>query len=223
MLDEELLGEIHYAIHARVCDMFEVRAAQQSGRVTCRDCGAPIPQPYQMGARNKNNVLKCNQCGWQVTCGEFYDSYTGKSMLPGSVVDMFEAYLERFPQAQTPSDKMLLIDWLIHQFHIMQGVPRMSVSKNIIQGTDEQVRELIETLAYGPGNTQGLSSLDEWRTIYYDPVRLFKQSHSHSQVQKIAAQLGIKGRSQMSEDDLIPEILRLAPELAVKPKDKKRR
>jgi len=222
MLDEELLDKVHYAIHARVCDMFEVREAQQFGRVKCRHCGAPIPQPYQMGSRNKNNILKCDKCGWQVTCGEFYDSYTGKSMLPGSVVDMFETYLERFPKTQTPSDKMLLIDWLIHQFHIMQGVPRMPVSVNVIQGTDDQVRELIETLAYGLGNTPGLSSLEKWHTVYYDPVRLFKQSHSHSQVQKIAAQLGIRGRSQMSEGELIPEILHLATELAVKPKDKKK-
>jgi hypothetical protein len=29
----------------------------------------------------------------------------------------------------------------------------------------------------------------------------------------------IRGRSQMSEDELIPEILRLAPELAMKPED----
>jgi hypothetical protein len=47
-------------------------------------------------------------------------------------------------------------------------------------------------------------------------VRLFNQSYSYSQVQKIAAQLGIKGRSHMSEDKLIPEILRLSPELAAK-------
>ena len=46
---------------------------------------------------------------------------------------------------------------------------------------------------------------------------MFKQSHSHSQVQKIAAQLGIQGRSQMSEDELIPEILRRAPELGTAP------
>ncbi len=48
---------------------------------------------------------------------------------------------------------------------------------------------------------------------------MFKQSHSHSEVQKIAAQLGIRGRSQMSEDELIPEILRRAPELAAKPEE----
>ena len=122
LLDEELLDQVHYAIYARVCDMFEVREAQQTGRVKCRACGAPIPQPYRMGTRNKNNVLKCDQCGWQVTCGEFYDSYTGGSMLPGSVADLFETYLARFPKARTPSDKMLLVDWLIHQFHVMQGV-----------------------------------------------------------------------------------------------------
>ncbi len=156
-MDETLLDQVHYAIHARVCDMFEVREAQQTGRVKCRDCGAPIPQPYRMGSR----------------------------------------------------------------IHVMQGVARMPVGENVIQGTVEQVRELIETLASGPGGTPGLPSLEEWRSVYYDPVRLFKQSHSHSQVQKIAAQLGIKGRSQMPEDQLIPEILRLAPELAGKPEEKR--
>lgn len=213
-LDTELLDEIHYGIHARVCDMFEVREAQQSGRVKCRNCGTPVPQPYGMGSRNKGNLLKCSRCDWEVTCGEFYDSYTGKSLLPGSVVDLFETYLERFPKAKTASEKMLLIDWLIHQFHVNQGVARMPVGQNVIQGTTDQVCELIESLASGPNSTLGLSSLEKWRSIYYNPVRLFKQSHSHSQVQKIAAQLGIQGRSQMSEDELIPEILRLAPELA---------
>jgi hypothetical protein len=105
----------------------------------------------------------------------------------------------------------------------MQGVARMPVGVNIIQGTTDQVCALLETLACGPDSTPGLSSQEAWRVIYYDPVRLFKQTHSHSQVQQIAAQLGIRGRSQMSEDELIPEILRLAPEFAVNPEDKTRR
>lgn len=220
LLDTDLLDQIHFAIHARVCDMFEVREAQQLGRVKCRNCGRLVPQPYRMGSRNRENILKCEQCGWQVTCGEFYNSYTSKSLLPGSVVDVFESYLERFPKVRTASEKMLLIDWLIHQFHVMQGVARMPVGQNVIQGTTDQVRELIESLASGPNSTQGLSAREKWQSVYYDPVRLFKQSHSHNQVQKIAAQLGIRGRSQMSEDELIPEILRLAPELAGKPEER---
>jgi hypothetical protein len=218
MLDEELLDSVHYAIHARVCDMFEVREAIQTGRVLCRNCGAPIPRPFRLGTWNKDKVLCCEQCGWQVTCGEYFEGYTGGGMMPGSVTELFETYLERFPKAQTPPEKMLLIDWLIHQFHVMQGVARKPVGENVIRGTTDQVRELIESLARAPGSTEGLSSLEEWQAVYYDPVRLFKQAHSHAQVQEIAAQLGIKGRSQMSEDELIPEILRLAPQLAVKPK-----
>ncbi|MFN2108425.1 MAG: Rho termination factor N-terminal domain-containing protein, partial [Anaerolineae bacterium] len=101
----------------------------------------------------------------------------------------------------------------IHQFHVMQGVAGKPVGQNVIQGTGDQVRELIETLAYGPGNTEGLTPVEDWRATYYDPVRQFKQRHSHSRVQEIAAQLGIEGRSTMPEDELIPEILRLAPEL----------
>jgi hypothetical protein len=217
MLDEELLDEIHHAIHARVCDMFEVRQAQQSGLVKCRSCGALLKQPYRMGGRNKNNVLQCDQCDWQVTCGEFYQSYTGDSMLPGSVCDLFESYLERFPKAKSAPEKMLLVDWLIHQFHVMQGVARKPVGENVIQGTTEQVGELIEALARGPSSTPGLSTREAWQAVYYDPVRMFKQAHSHVQVQQIAAQLGIQGRRRMTEDELIPEILHLAPELAVKP------
>ena len=179
MLDEDLLDKVHFAIHARVCDMFEVREAQQFGRVKCRNCGIPIREPYRMGSHNKNNALKCDQCGWQVTCGEFYDSYTGGSMLPGSVLNLFEDYLARVPNAKTAPEKMLLIDWLIHQFHVNQGVARMPVGVNVIQGTTDQVRELIESLAGSPSSTQGLSSLEDWRAVYYNPVRMFKQSHSH--------------------------------------------
>lgn len=135
-------------------------------------------------------------------------------MLPGSVVDLFEQYLERFPAAKSPSEKLLLIDWLIHQFHVMQGVARMPVGQNVIEGSSEQVRDLIESLAYGPGNTQGLASLEGWWATYYDPVRRFKERNSHSAVQKIAARLGIQDRSKLTEEELIPEILRRAPELA---------
>jgi hypothetical protein len=223
MLDEDLLDQVHFAIHARVLDMFEVREAQQTGRIRCRQCGEYVAQFYRMGARHKSDVLNCAKCGWQTTCGEFYDSYTGRSLLPGSAIKLFEDYLARFPQATTSSHKLLLIDWLIHQFHVMQGVARMPVGQNVIEGTGDQVRELIETLAYGSGSTLGLSSSEEWRSIYYHPVRLFKQSHSHSEVQAMAAQLGIKGRSKLSEDELIPEILRRAPALAVKSQDKKQR
>src|SRR5574340_148643 len=114
MLDAELLEKLHFEIHARVCDMFEVRDAQQTGKVRCRNCGQPIPELYRFGSYNKKTLLKCDCCGWETTCEEFYKSYTGKSLLPGSQTELLQDYLARFPKAGTSAQKMLLIDWLIH-------------------------------------------------------------------------------------------------------------
>jgi RNase P subunit RPR2 len=210
--DEELLEKVCYGIYARISDMLEVMEAQQHGRVRCRNCGALLANPFRMGSRSKGEVMKCAQCGWQTTCGEFYDSYTGERLLPGSVPGVFEGFMRRWPEARTPQAKMLLVDWLIHEFHVLQGIAGRPVGENVIQGTAKQVAELIAGLAGGPGSTEGLLDRGEWLATLNDPVRLFRRAHSRAEVLKIAAELGIRGRSKMSEKELVKEILRLAPE-----------
>lgn len=212
LLDEDLLDRVMYAIHTRVQDMFEVREAQQTGRVKCRACGAPIPQPYWMGGKNKANRLTCPQCGWQVTCGEYYGSYTGKDLLPGSRTALFEEFLERFPTAQTAPQKMLLLDWLIHAFHVQSGVAGRLVAMNVIQGSRDQLIELLTALAAPDDKSASKAAFLAERD---NPIRRFRRKvRSRARVMEIAAQLGIQGRSKMPENELISEILRLAPELA---------
>lgn len=214
LLDEDLLEKVVYTIHARVHDMFEVREAQQTGRVKCRSCGAPIPQPYWMGGANKNNPLRCAQCSWQTTCGEYFESYTGKDLLPGSRKELFQDFLERFPSAHTPQEKMLLLDWLIHEFHVHAGVAGRLVAMNVIQGSRDQLIELLSTLAAGEA---GQAAKAAWLAEEDNPVRRFRRKYgSHARVLEVAAQLGIRGRIKMPENELIGEILRLAPELAEK-------
>jgi hypothetical protein len=211
LLDEDLLGKVMYAIYARICDMFEVREAQKYGRVKCRNCGAPVPQPFWMGGVNKDKVLGCDQCGWQTTCGAFYESYTGKDMLPGSRVDLFQEFLDRFPAARTPQEKMLLIDWLIHAFHVQSGVASRLVAMNVIQGSRDQLIELLSALA---ASDSGQASKEAWLAQDDNPIRRFRKKYpSHAKVLEVAAQLGIRGRSKMPENELIAEILRLSPEL----------
>jgi len=212
LLDEGLLDKVLFAIHARVCDMFEVREAQQQGRVKCRGCGAAIPQRYWMGGGNKNRVLACEQCGWQTTCGEFFNSYTGKDMLPGSRTELFQEFLDRFPAAHTPQEKILLVDWLIHAFHVQSGVSSRLVAMNVIQGSRDQLRALLASLAARDG---GQAAKEAWLAEDDNPIRRFRRNYpSHAKVQEVTARLGIRGRSKMPENELISEILRLAPELA---------
>jgi hypothetical protein len=212
LLDENLLDQVMYTVHTRVLDMFEVREAQQFGRVKCRRCGVPIPQPFQMGGKNKEKPLICAQCGWQVTCGEYYESYTGKDLLPGSRVELFQEFLERFPSARTPQNKMLLLDWLIHAFHVHSGVAGRLVAMNVIQGSRDHLVALLNSLA---ASEAGASTKEAWQAEDDNPIRRFRRKYnSRARVMQIAAQLGIQGRGKMAENELIAEILRLSPELA---------
>ena len=212
LLDEDLLEKVMYTLHARVCDMFEVREAQQHGKVKCRSCGATVPQPLWYGGRNKDVPLRCEQCGWETTCGEFFESYTGKDMLPGSRRELFEEFLERFSLARQPKEKMLLLDWLIHEFHVQSGVASRLVAQNVIQGSRQQLIELLTALA---GSDSGQASKEAWQATEDDPIRRFRRKYpSHAKVLEVAARLGIRGRTKMPENELISEILRLKPELA---------
>jgi hypothetical protein len=211
LLDEDLLNQVLVTIYVSVNDMFEVHQAQKQGRVKCRSCKAYLPQPYVMGGPNKNNPLECAQCGWGTTCGEFYASYTGKDMLPGSRTELFQEFLERFPAAQSPQKKMLLLDWLIHAFHMQSGVSSRLVAMNVIQGPRDQLIELLTQLA---ADEKGVASKKAWLAEHDNPIRRFRPKYpSHAGVQQVAAQLGFRGRSKMPENELIGEILRLDPDL----------
>jgi len=217
LLDEDLLDNVMVTIYVRIRDMFEVREAQKLGRVKCRSCGAYISQPFIMGGKFKEVGLVCDQCGWETTCGDFYNSYTGKDMLPGSRTELFQEFLERYPSACTPREKMLLLDWLIHEFHVQSGVSWRLVVMNLIQGSRDQLIELLTSLA---GCENQPSTKKAWMVEENDPIRRFRKKYpSHAKVLRVAAQLGIWGRSKMPENELIGEILRRKPELAQRIQD----
>jgi hypothetical protein len=212
-LDHDLLNEVGYGMYARCRDMFQVWEARQ-GRVTCRACGAIIVRRAVRGwhLERKREVLRCGQCDWQVTWGDYYESYTGNRMLPGSAEQVIRDFVERWPKAHTPSAKMIMIDTLIHEFHINQGIEGRPTGENVIAGSKKQVCDLIESLAYGTNSTKGLQDKRAWLARLNDPIRRFRQSHSLAAIHAIARELGIKGSRRMREEELVATILHKAPE-----------
>jgi hypothetical protein len=103
-----------------------------------------------MGSRYRDVVLACPKCDWHCTCGEYLASYTGKDMLPGSRTELFQEFLERHTEARNPRQKMLLLDWLIHAFHVQSGVSGRLVAMNVIQGSRDQLIEPLSGLAATP-------------------------------------------------------------------------
>jgi len=78
----------------------------------------------------------------------------------------FEQYAANYPQAETPQQKILLIDALIHAFHqgIYAGAPHKAAANNLIEGSYSQVLAFLDRLSYGEGGTPGLQQRRaEWQ------------------------------------------------------------
>jgi hypothetical protein len=146
ILDKELIDDVAYAFYARCQDM--KRIAER--RIICPACGYEFPHPHRTG-----KPVQCAQCEWQVAWRDYFNTYQGKQfMAPTSAV---EAFLAGLPRCQTPRDKLLLIDALIHECHkgLTKGDQQLytrPVAVNLIEGNMNQVIAFLENLPYGPGS-----------------------------------------------------------------------
>ncbi|MBD3183172.1 hypothetical protein GF312_12830 [Candidatus Poribacteria bacterium] len=159
ILDEELINQVAYAFYARCKSVLTVTKASR-GRVECPECGNIIPRR----GHDKEQLLKCDNCPWHITWGEYFKSYHRKQLHGGGAVDVFEDYIKRFPAAKTLQDKMILMDWIIHECHkgLIEGECNRPVAVNLISGNMTQVIELLEELAYGSDSISSEELHNTW-------------------------------------------------------------
>jgi ribosomal protein L37AE/L43A len=161
--DDELIDEVAYAFYGRCESILTVTRAEH-GWVKCPGCGAMIRR-----RGGKERVIKCEGCGWQLTWGEYLATYQHRKLSGGSARPAFEEYVKRLPEARSPRDKMLLIDWLVHQVHktALSGEELpfwRAAAVNLIEGNLTQVVAFLQELAYGAGSTPEIREAgDAWR------------------------------------------------------------
>jgi hypothetical protein len=160
LYDEDLLNEVGMALYMR-CESFIVAVEASRGRAKCPDCGQIVlHQPLL------NEVLHCAQCGWECPWPVYFKSFQHKQLSGAEpVLDVFQDFMARFPAATNPRDKMLCIDWLIHNFHrSLTGDPTRTTGINLIEGRYFEVVAFLDKLTYGERSTPGMrSTLAEWR------------------------------------------------------------
>jgi hypothetical protein len=151
VVDEELIDDVGYAFYAR-CESIRVVTEAHAGRVACPRCGSVLEHHWQ-----KDEVLDCT-CGWSLSWAEYHKSFKGKQLHGGSAYPAFLEFLRRWPLAQTPRDKMLAIDAVVHACH---GSGKFGASRpaavNVIEGSMGDVLDLLDGLAYGDATTAGLT------------------------------------------------------------------
>jgi hypothetical protein len=175
LVDEELIDEVGYAMFAR-CESIRTVTEAAHGRVTCPRCRSIIGRVRSRDGGGKDQVLQCS-CGWSATWGQYLKSYQGKQLMGGAAFPAFLEFLEAWPKARSPRDKLLLIDRLVHALHVnlieTKGLLfARSAAVNLIEGRLKDVNALLEELAYGERSTpELLEARDRWRATRAESQR----------------------------------------------------
>jgi hypothetical protein len=156
LLDDELVDQAGIALYARCDSIMKVTAAHR-GRIACGRCENVIVFPEGEHWRNRSAPFACASCGWTATWAAYLATYQKKQLHSGSAERVFAGFVERYPRARSAREKMLAIDWLLHEFHVHYqfGETRPAAS-NVIEGSVREVLRLLDELAGAEGAT-------EWR------------------------------------------------------------
>ena len=130
LLDTELLDQIGHNLYSRCSDIFEFWRAC-NGEVTCRHCGRTIRRRGHItdAKGDLTELLRC-RCGWQIAWGDYLRRSQGHQLGASDVQLLVQHFMAHWPKCKTSQDKLLLIDWLIHQFHIKMVGERATIHLN---------------------------------------------------------------------------------------------
>jgi len=157
--DEDIINELGYGLFAR-CESFINAVEATRGKARCPRCASIIEHTCR-----KEELLRC-ACGWELTWGEYFKTIQHRQLSGAEpVLEQFRAFVEAFPSARTPQEKVLLIDRLIHGFHWYYKTkgPTRPVAVNLIEGRMSEVVAFLDSLTYGEKSTPGtMENREEW-------------------------------------------------------------
>lgn len=152
IIDDEQIDEVGWALWSR-CDSILTATTAHNGRVRCPSCETIIERQNPGTA---DEQVTCPTCGWSISWAAYHQSYRGKQLFGANAVDAFEVYYKAFPVAQTGKAKMLLIDQLIHAFHVsLQAIGRPAAA-NLIEGALLDVIRFLDELTNASTSAAGI-------------------------------------------------------------------
>jgi len=166
ILDDDLVNEVAFAFYARCSSIIKATAAAR-GAASCPGCEETIAHAVR-GAE----LLRCPRCGWEMAWREYRKSFHGKYLITGNPEGAFTEYLRRLEAARTPRERMLAIDWMVHQVHSWTLEREHPIGRpaavNLLEGNESKVVAFLDELAIGfsAADTQK-AEYSAWRKTLY--------------------------------------------------------
>jgi hypothetical protein len=178
-LDVALLEEVGQTLFAR-CGAIVTVSEAVAGKVRCPQCmEAGRITLVQRERPEPETSMTCPHCAWSMSWGEYRRTFQRHQLNLGGAGKTFNDFLEKWPSTQSPREKMLLIDRLIHEFHYslknQPELPTRSVAVNLIEGKLTDVAEFLNDLAEGIDDPD---LVDEYRS-WQDRLRAVQKFWDH--------------------------------------------
>jgi hypothetical protein len=144
--DTELCDEVGMILFMRCRTYLMVRR----GEVDCPVCGTVFKVSGLQDWRDQSETECPNEaCTWSTNRATYRQSIRNHYAFPGRAIEAYRSFYERYPQARTYQAKMLLIDQLIHQFHIDEktGDAIKSVASRLFEGNKKAVVRFLDELS----------------------------------------------------------------------------
>jgi hypothetical protein len=174
ILDEALVDEVGVGLYLRCESVLLV----SNGHVKCPECHSVFPVHW--GGR-PDELRVCPGCDWSISSRNYHESWRHQDLIGTNAESAFRAFLERYPTARSPRERILLIDQVIHAFHqdLRNPTPHRSAANNLIEGNHEQVIAFLDTLAYSDVTVPEIhQTYAEWRETV-EEVRRRRSPRAH--------------------------------------------
>lgn len=138
--DSILVDEVGMTLYLRCKLGKEDMERMGQSVIRCHNCGADIAA--------ETDFRQC-ACGFQYSFREYRRSYRRNNMPTGCAAKIFETFISEWERAKSYSDKIVLIDTLLHEFHrsLISGTVNRPVAMNFMDGTRKEVEKIIDELA----------------------------------------------------------------------------
>jgi len=170
LLDETLIDDVGYALYSR-CHSILIVSSQH---LECPQCKHIFP----VAPHTHNDLITCpSSCGWTITPADYHQTWRHRDLI-GTNTPAFQNFVDRYPNAKSLSDKLVLIDQLIHAFHqsLRYPLPHRSAASNLIEGNHEQVVAFLDQLTEGTASSPELQDTHTAWKITMQQMQAFRHA-----------------------------------------------
>ena len=151
LVDLELCEDVGLRLYER-CRTFVLVSR---GEVECPSCGALFAV-----SPAGNSTCPNEGCGWLTTKAAYDESVRNHYANTGNAVKAYFSFYQAYPRAGTYQEKIVLIDQLIHSFHIEEktGAQTKSIASKLLEGNKKEVVRFLDRLS-----ARSPEQKEEWR------------------------------------------------------------